>query len=217
VDIAAGEDPLNPHLILTPTNRLAGGINERRLAELDAKECAYYATITGEFPWDAYPTAYHLKLKKGAQVMLIKNDRDKRWVNGTLAVIEEVTLDCVKVLIDGEVYEVLQDKWEQFEHTYNKERGETEKEVVGTFTQYPIKLAWAVTIHKSQGHTFDDIIIDLGNGAFSHGQVYVALSRCRTLEGISLAKPIRHKDIIFDKRVCRFTDKFVRSEIGIKS
>jgi len=217
VDITAGEDRLNPHLILTPTNRLAGGINEARLAELDAKEYTYQAIIRGEFPRDAYPTAYHLKLKKGAQVMLIKNDRYKRWVNGTLAVIEDVAPDCVKVLIDGGVYEVLQEEWEQFEYTYNKEKGEMGKEVVGTFTQYPIKLAWAVTIHKSQGHTFDNIIINLGNGAFSHGQVYVALSRCRTFEGISLVKPIRHKDIIFDKRVCRFTDKFVKSELGIKS
>jgi len=142
--------------------------------------------------------------------MLIKNDRNKRWVNGTLGIIADVECDCVKVDIDGNTYEVLQEDWEQIEYAYDEQSNGMKKKVVGTFTQYPIKLAWAITIHKSQGHTFDNIIVDLGAGAFAHGQLYVALSRCRTLEGISLRNKIRYRDIILDKRVYGCMDKFTK-------
>ena len=111
--------------------------------------------------------------------------------------------------IDGEICEVPRVKWQKIEYSYNEEEDKVEENIVGAFAQYPLKLAWAITIHKSQGQTFDKIIVDLGYGAFTHGQVYVALSRCTSLEGITLKRPLVERDIIFDKRVHDFKDRFV--------
>jgi len=196
-------------VILTTTNSRANAINEERLAGLSGKEYRYDAAITKEFNESAYPGEYCLRLKKGAQIILIRNDPDKRWVNGTIARIVALSPETIKVSIDGNIHEVGKSDWEKIEYTYNQEEDKIEERTIGIFEQYPIKLAWAITIHKSQGQTFDNIVIDLGYGAFTHGQVYVGLSRCTSLEGIILKRPVIASDIIFDERVYEFRNRFL--------
>jgi ATP-dependent DNA helicase PIF1 len=195
-------------VILTTTNSLANMINQDRLSKLPGKEITYEAMATGKFEESAYPTDTSLKLKKGAQVILIKNDPAKQWVNGTLAKVVALSDDSIVVDIDGRTCDVPIVKWQKIEYSYNEDEDKIEDEVVGDFAQYPIKLAWAITIHKSQGQTFDKVIIDLGNGAFTHGQLYVALSRCTCLDGIRLKRPVTPRDIIFDRRIYEFKDRF---------
>jgi ATP-dependent exoDNAse (exonuclease V), alpha subunit - helicase superfamily I member len=195
-------------VVLTTTNSLAGAINQDRLARLPGKEFVYEANITGKFDEKACSTEVSLKLKKGAQIILLKNDPDKRWVNGTLGRVASLANDLIEVDIDGTICEVPLVKWQKIEYSYNEDEDKIEDETVGTFEQYPIKLAWAITIHKSQGQTFDKVILDLGHGAFTHGQVYVALSRCTRLDGIQLKRPVVHSDIIFDRRIYEFKDRF---------
>jgi len=196
-------------VILTTTNSLAHSINQDRLSKLPGKEITYDSMATGRFEESTYPTDACLKLKKGAQVILIKNDPDKRWVNGTLAKVTALSKDSIVVDIGGFEYDLPVVKWQKIEYSYNEEEDRIEDEVVGEFAQYPLKLAWAITIHKSQGQTFDKVIIDLGHGAFTHGQLYVALSRCTRLNGISLKRPVLHSDIIFDERIYEFNERFV--------
>jgi ATP-dependent exoDNAse (exonuclease V) alpha subunit len=167
----------------------------------------YEAEISGEFETytDAeYPADRKLYLKVNAQVMMIKNDKDKRWVNGSMGIIKGLKRDEITIQIDSWDYKVDMETWETVEYEFDEETKSVNTTVTGVFRQYPIKLAWAITIHKSQGKTFDNVIIDLENGAFAHGQTYVALSRCRTLEGIVLNKPIRKQDVILDPRVTEF-------------
>ena len=208
-------------VILTTTNSLANTINQDRLSKLSGREITYEAMATGRFEESAYPTDTSLKLKKGAQVILIKNDPDKQWVNGTLAKVVALSNDSVVVDINGRTCDVPIVKWQKIEYSYDKDEDKIEDEVVGAFAQYPIKLAWAITIHKSQGQTFDKVIIDLGNGAFTHGQLYVALSRCTSLDGIRLKRPVRPSDIIFDRRIYDFKKRFAGlfyppTKLGIK-
>jgi ATP-dependent exoDNAse (exonuclease V) alpha subunit len=203
-------DNLNGAVVLTSTNDLAAGINRARLAKLRNQEHIYEAAIDGEFDDNFFATDRMLRLKIGAQVMMMRNDPDKRWVNGTIGEVAELSGGAVKVRIEGSVYEVEQVGWEKIRYEYNRLEDKIEEQVVGTFKQYPLKLAWAITIHKSQGQTFDDIIIDLGFGAFAHGQVYVALSRCTSLAGVRLMKRIRSEDIIFDERIYNFAGRFPR-------
>ena len=195
-------------VILTTTNSLANAINQDRLSKLPGKEVTYKAMASGKFEESTYPTDAFLKLKKGAQVILIKNDPEKRWVNGTLAKVVALSKDSIVVDIHGFTYDVPVVKWQKIEYSYNEAEERIEDEVVGNFTQYPIKLAWAITIHKSQGQTFDKVIIDLGHGAFTHGQLYVALSRCTCMDGIKFKRPVIHSDIIFDERIYEFNDRF---------
>jgi ATP-dependent exoDNAse (exonuclease V) alpha subunit len=145
-----------------------------------------------------------LKLKPGAQVMMVRNDPSKRWVNGSLGVVQKLSQHSITVSLGDSLCTVEPSEWEKIEYEYNKIDGRIEPKVTGSFKQYPIKLAWAITIHKSQGKTFDNVIIDLGHGAFAHGQTYVALSRCRSFEGIRLKNPIRYSDIILDGTVSQF-------------
>jgi ATP-dependent exoDNAse (exonuclease V) alpha subunit len=198
----------DPTVILTTTNSLANMINQDRLAKLPGKEIMFEASSSGKFEKSAYPTDESLRLKKGAQVIMLKNDPDKQWVNGTLAKIVAISRDSVVVDINGTTCDVPVAKWQKIEYNYNEEEDKIEDEVVGEFAQYPLKLAWAITIHKSQGQTFDKVIIDLGKGAFTHGQLYVALSRCTCLEGIKLKRPVTHSDIIFDRRIYDFKERF---------
>lgn len=195
-------------VILTTTNSLANAINQDRLSKLPGKEITYEAMATGKFEESTYPTAASLKLKKGAQVILIKNDPEKRWVNGTLAKVIALSKDSIVVDINGDTYDLPVVKWQKIEYSYNEDEDKIEDKVVGDFAQYPIKLAWAITIHKSQGQTFDKVIIDLGHGAFTHGQLYVALSRCTCMDGIKLKRPVVHTDIIFDERIYEFNERF---------
>ncbi|MFA5117013.1 MAG: AAA family ATPase [Candidatus Omnitrophota bacterium] len=195
-------------VILTTTNSLANTINQDRLSKLPGKEVTYKALATGKFDESAYPTDASLKLKKGAQVILIRNDPAKQWVNGTLAKVVALSSDSIVVDINGRTCDVPVVKWQKIEYSYNEDEDKIEDEVVGAFAQYPIKLAWAITIHKSQGQTFDKVIIDLGHGAFTHGQLYVALSRCTRLDGIRFKRPVAGSDIIFDRRIYEFNGRF---------
>jgi len=189
-------------ITLTSTNAQASEINWSHLGSLNAEEHVFDAIVQDDFDEKSYPADKELRLKQGAQVMMVKNDPNKRWVNGTLGVIQRLSNDLVEVSFPGGFTCTVEPLiWEKIEYEYDKEQGRIEPVVTGSFQQYPIKLAWAITIHKSQGKTFDEVVIDLGNGAFAHGQAYVALSRCRSFEGIHLKTPIRHSDIILDSRV----------------
>lgn len=151
--------------------------------------------------------------------MLIRNDTNKRWVNGSIGYIEALSEYSIRVSVEGRVHDVPRVKWEKIQYVYDEETKRIQPEVVGTFEQYPLKLAWAITIHKSQGQTFDNVAIELGDGAFAHGQVYVALSRCTSFAGIRLGRPIAASDVIFDRRVLEFRKHWksstARSEITL--
>jgi len=198
------------YVTLTPTNAIANEINQDYLDKIELQEFSYWARKEGKFDASAYPTEAELKLKVGAQVILLKNDRDKRWVNGTICKISNLSSSQIFVNIDGYKYEVTKEVWENIEYYFDREKNKIEEKVIGFFEQYPIKLAWALTIHKSQGQTFTNVIVDMGNGAFAHGQTYVALSRCTSLEGLKLKRPLEYRDIILDQSVYRVQEIFRR-------
>ena len=197
-----------PYITLTNTNRLAAEMNEYQLGSITFPEHSFLGTIEGEFPRYSLPTEMTLRLKRDAQVMFVKNDRNRRWVNGTIGRIHDLDENHIKVEVsygdEKYVFPVGIEEWEILKHKYDYHAHTLNTEVVGVFRQYPLKLAWAVTIHKSQGLTFDNVVIDLGSGAFAHGQTYVALSRFTNLDGIILKKRIRKSDIIVDYPVKRF-------------
>jgi len=139
--------------------------------------------------------------------MMIKNDPAKRWVNGSVGQVSRLDEKNIWVKINGKTHHMEREEWQELQYSYDNKTEKVMEISKGSFRQYPIKLAWAMTIHKSQGKTFDKIVVDVGNGAFAHGQTYVALSRCRTLEGITLNREIRQKDIIVDNRVNDFHQK----------
>ncbi len=186
-------------IILSPTNRKVDSINSFNLQNINSEVFSYQSKETGNFK--ERPADEILKLKVGAQVMLIKNDTKspKRWVNGSIGIVTELSTNSIHLKIKNKVHKIIQDTWEKFD--YLIKNGQVTHEVVATFTQYPIKLAWAVTIHKSQGQTFEKVIIDLDRGSFAHGQTYVALSRVTSLEGLFLTRPIEISDIIFDSNL----------------
>jgi len=194
-------------IILTTTNKNAERINKSFLEKIDSKQYRYTAAVTEKYRPSLYPTEESLSLKKGARVILLNNDKEKRWVNGTLAEIAGLSDSSVRIRIENEVYILEKFTWEKIRYTFDDSTQEIKQEAEGSFRQYPLKLAWAITIHKSQGQTFEKVIIDIGHGAFSPGQLYVALSRCRSLEGIILDKPLRLNDIIIDENVYSFSDK----------
>jgi len=189
-------------ITLTSTNRLASSINMGRLSRLPQREFTYVGTIEGSFPYKRLPTDTVLKFKVDAQVMFVKNDMRRRWVNGTIGRIHALDEKSIKVEIMGDeqsyIYSVVPVTWEILKYSIDHGSRSIKTDAIGSFTQYPLRLAWAITIHKSQGLTLDKVIIDLGSGAFAHGQTYVALSRCRSFDGIVLRKRIRRSDIILD-------------------
>jgi len=191
-------------ITITTINKDASYINSNELSKLAGDELDYRAIITGSFTEELYPTEKYLSLKVGAQVMFIKNDPDKRWVNGTIGVVESLEKENILVKVKKEIIAVDFATWEAHKYRYDEEKLEMVREVVGSFTQYPLKLAWAVTIHKSQGQTFDNCIIDMGYGAFIFGQTYVAFSRSRTLAGVYLTKPLKITDIKADPVIFGF-------------
>ena len=208
--------PRNTFFIyLTPTNDLADKRNREELLKIHSKIKTYEGIINGEFKEKDLPTEKTLHIKVGAQVMLLNNDKYDRWVNGSVGRIEglyrdpENDFDIIEVkLSEGVTVQVTPFQWEIFHYFYNEGTGSVDSEVVGTFTQYPMRLAWAVTIHKSQGKTFDRVILDIGRGTFAHGQLYVALSRCTSLSGLVLAKPILQRHIWMDWRVVKFVTRY---------
>jgi ATP-dependent DNA helicase PIF1 len=197
------------YITLCARNATADKINQRELSLLDAPEHEFIAEVKGQFDPGLYPADFGLRLRKGAQVMFVRNDiEERKFVNGTIGKVILLNKDTIVVeteASDGKKQriEVSKIEWEIIRYKGGATGG-LETEVVGSFSQYPLRLAWAITIHKSQGKTFDRVLIDLGGGAFEHGQLYVALSRCRTLEGVVLRQPIRHQDVITDERVVDF-------------
>ena len=196
------------YVILTPTNQVANELNQMFLNQLPGKEWINEAEITGAYADGAHPTEQSLLLKEGAKVIMIRNDADKRWVNGTLAKVSRLDGDRVWVEIEGEEHEVEPVTWEAIRYDYDAKADKIVEQVAGTFKQLPLRLAWALTIHKAQGLTLDRVYIDMRRGAFAHGQAYVALSRCRTLEGLAMARPLARRDVIFDKAVTGYRGVF---------
>lgn len=194
-------------ITLTGTNALASEINQSRLNSLPSHDFYFDAVVSGKFDEKSFPTDKRLRLKQGAQIMMVKNDPNKQWVNGSLGIIQKLSQDSIKVSFGGYSCPVDPMTWEKIDYDYSPADRKIEPVVIGSFRQYPIKLAWAITVHKSQGKTFDKVIIDLGNGAFAHGQAYVALSRCRSFQDIRLRTPIKLSDIILDERVVDFLSR----------
>lgn len=202
------------YITLAPTNVEARQINELRLADLPGKAFHFEGSISGEFDPKQLPTDITLQVKRGAQVMMVANDAQRRWVNGSVGRVLAVKKDdeagevIVVEFSDGRREEVAPYRWDLFAYEYNSGSHSLETRTVGSFTQYPLKLAWAVTIHKSQGKTFEKVVIDMGRGAFAHGQTYVALSRCTSLEGLVLKRPIVPGHIRVDWHVRDFITKY---------
>ena len=186
-------------------------INDRKLAELPGVPVTFHGEITGDFPESSLPTSRELVLKPGAQVIFIKNDFDHHWVNGTIGVVsgfdeEDETLYIITD--DGKECDVKPESWKNIRYKYNEKKKEIEEEVLGTFSQFPVRLAWAITIHKSQGLTFSRVVIDFTGGVFAGGQAYVALSRCTSLEGIQLKRPVNRADIFVRPEIVHFSERF---------
>ena len=196
------------YLSLTSTNDLADALNEKRLSELPGRVWKARGAIEGDFGKEYLPTAVELKLKKGAQIMLLNNDTYGQWINGTIGKIRKFEKDdegeevIVTELDCGDTARITPYTWKIYRFFLKDQ--ELHSEEVGSFTQYPVRLAFAVTIHKSQGKTFENVIIDIGRGTFAHGQMYVALSRCTTLEGIILKQPLKKNHVLMDWQVVKF-------------
>ena len=202
-------------VILSSRNNQVNKINTEKLEALPYSSMYFQAEITGEFPESIFPTESVLILKEGAQVMFIRNDAEKRFVNGTIGKITFLTNDKITVEITNknEVSEIEVDKelWDNIRYKFDENKPETlSEEIIGSFKQYPLKLAWAMTIHKSQGKTFENVIIDMNQGAFTHGMTYVALSRCTSLDGIILKRPLKPTDIIVDERIVEYLETMRR-------
>lgn len=196
-------------ITLASRRDIVDNINSKNMDILPGEEYIFKGEIHGDFPEKLLPTDRDLVLKNNAQIILIKNDKDKRWANGTIAKVYKITSDNIMIKLEnGNVHTLSPEIWRNIKYTYNEDKNIIEEEVLGEFIQFPIKAAWALTIHKSQGLTFNNVILDLGDGAFSCGQTYVALSRCTSLEGIILKSLLTKRDIIVNPSVVDFSKSF---------
>lgn len=192
-------------ITLTSRNDTAARINGNRLAKLPGETFKFKAALEGKFEENtSFPADDLLILKVGAQVMFLRNDKEKRWSNGTIGIIENLDHDFIDVSVDGIIYAINQETWNKIRYIYNREEKKVEEQIISSFIQFPLRLAWAVTIHKSQGRTYDKGLVDLDGGAFAHGQLYVALSRFRKLSNLYLKRPVERSDIIVDPLVTEF-------------
>jgi ATP-dependent DNA helicase PIF1 len=192
---------------LATTNRIVSEINARKLAELPGRVEEFVGRVVGVFAPSEMPTERVLHLKRNAQVVFVRNDEQGRWVNGSVGKVVYLSRGRIEVRVNGKRHEIKPVVWQKVRYVYLPEINQITEEIDGEFWQYPIRLAWALTIHKSQGQTFDRVAIDLGMGAFDTGQVYVALSRVRSSEGIILKKPLKRVDVRVDERVVKFLQK----------
>ena len=219
VDFNFDPEPVEGYIELVTINAKAQEINNRRLKVLVGKMYSYEGVIEGDFDERSYPAPHVLDLRVGAQIMLTNNDKLGRWFNGTVGIVNKIQETKIGnnifvKLENGEVVEVESNKWEMYKFSFDRLSQKITTEIAGSFTQYPLILSWAVTIHKSQGKTFNKVIVDMGAGAFAHGQTYVALSRCTTLSGLVLRVPIEKRHILLDYRVVTFLNNFeIKSDI----
>lgn len=206
-----GKEQEDDFVITLATKRdVVDFINQNRLDEIDKPSYIYEGSIEGEFPENALPTQKTLTLKEGAQVIFIKNDVERRWYNGTVGIISRITEErnIFVVLESGEEYCLEPNIWNNIKYIYDEKQKKILEEQLGSFKQLPVRLAWAITIHKSQGLTFDRVAVDLSGGVFTGGQVYVALSRCRSLAGLKLKKKIQRSDVFVNNDVVKFSENY---------
>jgi ATP-dependent exoDNAse (exonuclease V) alpha subunit len=199
--------PAGDIITLATTNDAVARINATALAQLAGETKTAAANVDGDFPPGWFPADEELTLKVGAQVMFLRNDSDQRWVNGTVGHVTRIGKTVHVEVDDGDStveHEVLPAVWERYRYDYDPETKTLEREVIAEFTQFPLRLAWAVTIHKSQGQTYERAIIDMGNRAFAPGQTYVALSRITSLDGLYLTRGLTPRDVMVDADVERF-------------
>ena len=196
-------------ITLCTRNDEASKINLSKLNLIDSEEFCFEAKIDGDIKIDSnLPAERKLSLKSGAQVIFVRNDQSRRWVNGTIGTVSKIAEDEINVVTESGEYKVSPVSWESYKYEYNSKEKKIVKTLVGTYTQYPLKLSWAITVHKSQGMTFDKMILDLSRGIFSKGQLYVALSRVRSLDGLFLIKPISFGHIGTSEEVLEFANRF---------
>lgn len=204
-------DEEDNRMVMTIATRrdMVDSINDNCLARLKSPEITYMGRIKGAFPEASLPTSKELTLKEGAQVVFVKNDRDHRWVNGTLGMVCYADNQHLEIeLENGDIHVIEPEIWSNVQYSFDEKSKRVIEKELGSFTQYPLKLAWALTVHKSQGLTFNNVIIDIGRGAFSSGQSYVALSRCRSFEGMTLRSTLNERDIFVNKSIVEFSHSF---------
>ena len=215
--VGAAIDTADSHLSITLSTRrdTVDYINSTRLAEIEGTPTAFDGVIEGDFPESNLPSPLSLELKVGAQVLFVRNDKEHRWVNGTLGTVtgfsDDPDSDSSVIMVrteDGAEHDVQREIWSNIKYSFDDKEQKIVEDIIGTFRQFPLRLAWAITVHKSQGLTFSNVKIDLTGGVFAGGQTYVALSRCRSLQGICLQRPIRQDDIFIKSEVARFASTY---------
>ncbi len=207
-----------PAVIIAPTNDAVEGYNQAMLDSIDEPEFSYEATVTGSLTERDFPAPRTLRLKVGARVMMLKNDfnstsdrpeEGRRWANGTLGQVSKLTKDSIWVMVNGVSHQIDMAKWERAQYSYDPQTKGLQKRVTASFWQFPVKLAWAITVHKAQGATYQSVGVDLADGMFASGQTYVALSRCVDMDKLYFSRPISHEDILVSSEVKTFLEDLV--------